>query len=199
MTQKPMKLQGCPSKTLISDFSLVDFFQVFRSKNEQLIQHVICKILNHDVGVKVLKALPSIYKEVHKSGLEWSMTWPALDPYGQKVIGRTLANIKVGYQFRCGYSCGVQNCYLDCKYISPSIRSRAVCSKQQYWYGTLAFNCRAVRTSCARHSPHGAGQLSQYPNTNELLRVYWGLYLLCLRGSWDFYFLFSLLIFDLFF
>ena len=40
-------------------------------------------------------------------GLEWSMTWPALDPYGQKVIGRTLANIKVGYQFRCGYSCGI--------------------------------------------------------------------------------------------
>ena len=39
-------------------------------------------------------------------GLEWSMTWPALDPYGQKVIGRTLANIKVGYQFRCRFSCG---------------------------------------------------------------------------------------------
>ena len=59
------------------------------------------------ISSKVLTAIPSIYKEVHEPGLEWSMTWPALDPYGQKVIGRTLANIKVGYQFRCGYSCGV--------------------------------------------------------------------------------------------
>ena len=56
---------------------------------------------------EIMSAVPSIYKEVHEPGLEWSMTWPALDPYGQKVIGRTLANIKVGYQFRCGYSCGV--------------------------------------------------------------------------------------------
>ena len=37
-------------------------------------------------------------------GLEWKMIWPGLDPYGQKVIGRTLVNINVGYQFSdCPY------------------------------------------------------------------------------------------------
>ena len=74
------------------------------------------------ISSKALSAVLSIYEEVHEPGLEWSMTWPALDPYGQKVIGRTLANIKVGYQFRCRYSCGAQNCYLDCKdVLAPSL------------------------------------------------------------------------------